>query len=212
MAPDQRIETYLTRLRARLRDVNDESAREIVDELRSHIVEKAAAGGAVTVASVETALAALGSPEELASEYLTDDLLARAEVSRSPVRILRSLFQWASLSVAGFFVLVGSIGGYFLGAAFVLCALLKPLTPRPPDSGLSQPRPATLSFLFASASRAPRSAQGSSWAFGSYRSVSSWGARSSWGRPAPRSGSWGDTDGRERPGSVPELTRLEVVS
>jgi uncharacterized membrane protein len=42
-------------------------------------VEKAAAGG------VDATLDSLGNPEELASQYLTDNLLARAEVSRSPV-------------------------------------------------------------------------------------------------------------------------------
>jgi hypothetical protein len=119
----QKVETYLNRVRRRLRGLNDQAAREILDELRSHVLDKAPAG-------VDAALASLGSPEELASQYVTDDLLARAEVSRSPFRILQSLFRWASLSVAGFFVLLGSITGYFLGAALILCALLKPFFPR----------------------------------------------------------------------------------
>jgi uncharacterized membrane protein len=128
----QRIDTYLGRLRARLRGIKDEEIREIVEELRSHIMDKAASGeasGGITAAGVDAALAALGSPEELASQYLTDNLLARAEVSRSPLQILRSLFRWASLSVAGFFVLLGSIVGYFFGVVFILVALLKPLHP-----------------------------------------------------------------------------------
>jgi hypothetical protein len=50
--------------------------------------------------------------------------------SRSPVRILESLFRWASLSVAGFFVLVGSMMGYFLGTVFLLVAALKPFHPQ----------------------------------------------------------------------------------
>jgi hypothetical protein len=109
--------------------MNDGEAREIVEELRSHIVDRASAGGEVTAGGVDAALAALGSAEELANEYMTDNLLARAEASRSPVRILGSLFRWASLSVAGFFVLLGSIVGYFLGGAFILCAVLKPFQP-----------------------------------------------------------------------------------
>jgi hypothetical protein len=84
----------------------------------------------VAVAGVDAALAALGSPEELASQYLTDNLLARAEVSRSPVRILKSLLRWASLSVAGFFVLCGSVIGYLFGAVFVLVAFAKLVHPR----------------------------------------------------------------------------------
>jgi uncharacterized membrane protein len=119
----QRIEVYLGRLRRGLRGMDKEDAREIVDELRSHLIDKASTG-------VTAALAGLGSPEDLASQYVTDELLARAEVSRSPFRILNSLFRWASLSVAGFFVLLGSITGYFLGAAFLLSALLKPFFPQ----------------------------------------------------------------------------------
>src|ERR1700681_3104726 len=127
----QKIDAYLSRLRARLRGINEQDVREIVEELRSHILDKASVGGEeVTAGGVGGTLAALGSPEELASQYMTDDLLARAEVSRSPVRILKSLFRWASLSVAGFFVLLGSVLGYFFGAVFLLVAVAKLFHPR----------------------------------------------------------------------------------
>lgn len=132
MATDaqQKIEGYLTRLRAGLRGLNPDDVREVVEELHGHIVDKAAGSGELTAAGVDGALAALGSPEELASEYVTDNLLARAEVSRSPWRILESLFRWASLSAAGFFVLVGAVVGYFLGGAFMWCAVLKLIHPQ----------------------------------------------------------------------------------
>jgi Protein of unknown function (DUF1700) len=122
----QRVEAYLGTLRQLLRGMNAEDAREIVEELRSHLMDRVAASGEATDAGVDAALAALGSPEELAKEYMTQNLLARAEASRSPVRILESLFRWASLSAAGFFVLVGSMMGYFLGTVFILVAALKP--------------------------------------------------------------------------------------
>jgi len=126
----QRIEFYLGRVRGRLRGVQAEDVRDIVAELRSHIMDKADTSGEVTAAQVDAALAALGSPEELASQYLTDTLLARAEVTRSPLRILQSLFRWASLSVVGFIVLIGSLVGYTLGVSLFLCGLFKPLHPR----------------------------------------------------------------------------------
>jgi hypothetical protein len=126
---DQKIEAYLDRLRAHLGGMKKEDAREIIQELRSHLMDKLAGGGA-TAGDADSALAALGSPEELAAEYLTDYVLARAETSRSPLRILASLFRWAGLSVAGFFVLLSALIGYFLGAAFALCALLKPFHPQ----------------------------------------------------------------------------------
>src|SRR5579862_8776465 len=98
----QMVETYLAKLRRRLRGLKAEDVREIIEELRSHITDKASASGHATVAGVEEALAVLGSPEELAALYVTDDLLTRAGPSRSPLRILKSLFRWASLSLAGF--------------------------------------------------------------------------------------------------------------
>jgi len=126
----RRIDAYLGRLRRGLRGINDEDARDIVEELRGHITDKASASGEVTAAAVEAVLAALGTPEELASQYMTDELLSRAAVSRSPIRILESLFRWASLSVAGFFVLLSSITGYFLGGALTLCGVLKIIHPQ----------------------------------------------------------------------------------
>ncbi len=148
MADDaqQKIDAYLNRMRSRLRGLSGQATGEILAELRSHITEKAAAGGEMTAASVDAALAALGSPEELASEYLTDELLARAEVTRSPIHILESLFRWGSLSVAGFFVLLGSIAGYFLGAAFILVAALKPFHPETAGLWVSQDAKGGLAF------------------------------------------------------------------
>jgi uncharacterized membrane protein len=135
MADDaqQRIDAYLAKLRGQLRGFDDTEVRELVDELRSHIADKLALSepttGAANVAAVDAALAALGTAEELASQYVTDNLLARAEVSRSPLQILKSLFRWASLSIAGFCVLLGSLIGYLAGIVFLLCALLKPFHP-----------------------------------------------------------------------------------
>jgi hypothetical protein len=126
---DQKIDAYLSRLRARLRGINEQDAREIVEELRSHILDKMGTEE-VSAGAVDATLAALGSPEELASEYMTDNLLARTEVSRSPLRILESLFRWASLSIAGFFAFLASVGGYSLGVSFILCAVLKPVHPQ----------------------------------------------------------------------------------
>src|ERR1700691_2691832 len=127
---NQKIETYLAKLRAQLRGFNDQQVAEIVTELRSHILDKLEIAGDATISQVDAVLAALGSPEELAGQYITDNVLAGAEVSRSPLRILDSLFRWASLSVAGFFVLLASILGYFFGAVFILVAVLKPFHPQ----------------------------------------------------------------------------------
>jgi len=131
---EQKIDAYLNDVRGRLRGLGEEQSREIIAELRSHIVERASADGSVTNESVDAGLMAMGSAKQLASEYVTDELLARAEAQRSPFHLLDSLFGWASISVAGFFVTITSLIGYFLGAVFVLVAMLKPL--HPADAGL----------------------------------------------------------------------------
>jgi hypothetical protein len=126
----RKIDTYLRRLRQGLRGVREEDARDIVEELRSHIVEKAAAGGEVTTERLESVLTVLGSPEVLASQYVTDDLLAQAESSRAPWVILRGVFHWAMLSVSGCLVCLVCTVGYMLGGAFFLAALIKPFNPK----------------------------------------------------------------------------------
>jgi len=83
----------------------------------------------VSAAGVQAALANLGNPERLAREYVTDNLLARAEVSWSPWRILHRLFRWASFSFAGFFVLLGAVSGYLLGGTLMSCAVFKTIHP-----------------------------------------------------------------------------------
>jgi len=124
----QKIDAYLAMLRRRLGGLNPDEVREVVEELRSHILERAAGGGELTAAGVDAVLAALGSPEELAREYMTEALLGRAEAGRSPLRTLDGLFHWATFSLAGFVVLLSSVVGYFLGAA-LLCAVLRPFHP-----------------------------------------------------------------------------------
>ncbi|MGA7686677.1 MAG: hypothetical protein WCC32_16995 [Terriglobales bacterium] len=129
-AMDARVHDYLARVRKGLAGLSREAASEIVEELRSHILEKAAVNGEATPAAVEDVLAALGKPEELAAQYMADDLLERAASNRSPRLFLRGLVLWASLSAGGIFVLIGCVVGYFLGGAFMLCAILKPLHPQ----------------------------------------------------------------------------------
>lgn len=119
----QKIDAYLAKLRRSLRGMKDEDVRDVVAELRSHIVDKA------SEQDIDAVIAALGTPEELAGQYRTESLFARAEVSRTPWSVLKSLFRWASLSIAGFFVLIGSLLGYVTGVVLILCGYLKLVHP-----------------------------------------------------------------------------------
>jgi len=119
------MDEYLKSLRSCLRELDDDAAREIIEEIRSHLLDRTRDDPA----SLASAIAALGTPEELASRYLADALLRRARVSRSPWLMLRSFFRWATLGFTGFWILLFSLVGYFVSAAFALCALLKPIHP-----------------------------------------------------------------------------------
>ena len=124
----QKIEAYLDRLRKGLRGIREDDANEIVEELRSHFTDKIA-GPQATAADVDGVFEALGSPEQLAAEYMTDDMLARVQSTRSPWRILKTLFRWATLSLAGFFLFIVCFVGYALSAVLMWCAVLKPVFP-----------------------------------------------------------------------------------
>jgi len=124
-----RIEIYLRILRKHLRGINREEIDEIVEELRTHIMEKATTATGLTVSTVNSTLAGLGDPRQLAGQYLAG-LLASSHINRSPLRMLSLLFRWASLSVAGILVFLSALVGYLAGGALVLCALLKAIHPQ----------------------------------------------------------------------------------
>jgi len=122
------IENYLSTLRSHLRGVSEPYAQEFLAELRSHIYDKIS-DGETSPASVDEVLTALGSPKELAREFSASVVLDAANESKSSLRMLLLLFRWASLSVAGLFVFLGAIAGYFVGGVLLLCAAMKPLHP-----------------------------------------------------------------------------------
>ena len=125
----RRIDAYVGAVRRRLRAMRDADADDLIEELRSHVIDKATVDGTVSLERVDAALDALGAPEALAARYVTDDVLDRADATRSPLVILEGLFRWATLSTFGFAVLIASLLAYFIGGALILCALLKPLHP-----------------------------------------------------------------------------------
>lgn len=125
----RKIDAYLARLQRALQNLREEDAKEIVRELRSHILDKVASEESATPAGIDGALAGLGSPEDLAAEYLTNDLVSRAQATRSPWLVLRSMFRWASLSLGGFLLLIPSLVSYFISIVFAWAAFFKPIHP-----------------------------------------------------------------------------------
>lgn len=109
---ESKIESYLARVRAALRGMPEREADDILRELRSHILELAGEDGA----DVEAGLQSLGDPVDLAKTYRTENLIAQAECSGSPLVILQGL-RHASQSRSGRFLVTVL---YFFGYANVL--------------------------------------------------------------------------------------------
>jgi hypothetical protein len=125
----RQVESYLSRLRKQLRRRSAGNWIESVSELRSHIVERATVCGEMTETSVEGVLQSLGSPEDLAEQYLTDALPWDSEDSGARSRYTHDFSRWTRLIGTGVPVVLLATLGYFLGAVLLICALSKPFHP-----------------------------------------------------------------------------------
>ena len=123
------IDGCLAEVRRGLRGLSAGETADILEELRSHIVDRARETGELTPASVAAAVAGLGDLRELAGAYAAGRIAAPVEERRSPWWMLGAAFRLARLSVWGFFVFIVSLLGYGIGASLVLTAVIKPFAP-----------------------------------------------------------------------------------
>jgi hypothetical protein len=122
------IDGYLATLRRRLHELTDEDAREIVEEIRVHILDKT--GDGVGADRVAATLAALGTPAELASKYKSEELLQRAQLSRAPKTWTEKALRWMLKGALVMGVFAVSILGYGLGGGLVVAGAAKLMDPR----------------------------------------------------------------------------------
>jgi uncharacterized membrane protein len=118
------LDCYLDQVRRNLKTLPKAEVEEIVAELRSHVLDKVE--GTPTPQKVEAAIAALGSPREVARLNLTERVAAEVETDRSPLTVLRGVGRLASLSLYGAFAGLVSFTGYAVAAAFLITAAVKP--------------------------------------------------------------------------------------
>jgi HAAS len=123
------LEKYLRELQAGLRGLPPEEAREIADEIRSHILDSASESGQLSITLVQTTLDRLGPAHELASRYVMQSMAARAHSSGSHFLALKTIYRWARLSIAGFGAFFITLLGYGSAAVFAYAALAKPFAP-----------------------------------------------------------------------------------
>jgi hypothetical protein len=134
------IDTYLAALRRHLRGLTEADAQDIVEEIRTHILDKTAdMPGEVSdsaqpseeaqdsAATLATIVDALGTPEELARRYRTEELLKRAQLASSPGL---TLLRWTALGLATLLICLVSAVGYCLGGGLFILGVLKINNPR----------------------------------------------------------------------------------
>lgn len=127
-ASQKAIDEYLATLRRQLRDLMDEDVRDIVEEIHAHLLDKTA--GDPSPEKIASALSTLGSPQQLALRYHTDELLERAQLHRSPGLLLRGFVRGASLGVGGLLVFMLSGVGYCIGGVIFVMGLMKAFLPK----------------------------------------------------------------------------------
>lgn len=122
------VDHYLAALRKELRELLEDDVRDIVEEIRAHILDKT--GANPSPEALADTLAALGPPEKLALRYRTEELMQRAQRGRSVGRTLRDSLRWALMALLGLIVFLLSCVGYGVGGFLLWLGTMKALHPR----------------------------------------------------------------------------------
>ena len=125
MTEELQIDSYLSSFRERLAPIPLAEREEILREIGAHIRDSAEEPGT----SVESVLARLGPPAELAAQYRDGLLIRRASRSISPVLLLEAALRLATKGVFGMLVFFSGLFGYAIGGGLILTAFLKPILP-----------------------------------------------------------------------------------
>ena len=125
MTDDQAVQRYLDTLGTHLRSLPPGERHEIVEEIKTHVREVVFESGE----PVRGVLERLGTPQQMAAQYLDHEALQRARGSYSPVPLLRALLRVSTQSVTGMLVFCFGTFGYLTGVGLVLSATLKPFFP-----------------------------------------------------------------------------------
>jgi len=127
-----RINGYLFVLERSLATVLPrESVRDVVREIDSHLRDRISAAQAVPDERVmlEKILTELGPPQRVAQAYSVERTVDEAIVTGKIWAIARAVWHVAMSGVLGFLAGLGLFVGYFVGAIFVILAILKPIFP-----------------------------------------------------------------------------------
>ncbi|MGA8938397.1 MAG: DUF1700 domain-containing protein [Acidobacteriaceae bacterium] len=117
-------EAYLADLRTQLAPITLAEREEILREIAAHIRDSVETG-----TPIQTVLANLGAPAQLAAEYRDGALIRSASRSFSPIKLLRATLRLATKGISGILVFFFGFIGYVTGGVLVIGGLLKPYAP-----------------------------------------------------------------------------------
>ena len=121
-AQSESLQAFLRELHSKLRSLNEQDRNEVLLELRSHVLERAA--GDLSEPNIRCILGTLGSAAELARVNLemrpSEPLLPKHRVSI--MGVIKGGVYWVSVSLA-------SVAGYGFAACWLLTAIAKPFAP-----------------------------------------------------------------------------------
>lgn len=114
---------FLTRLNGALVTLPLGARTDVIREIEGHLFEREQVG------QLDTALAAMGTPETFAQNYLEDRALSQALDRPNPLSLLFAVLNRAGRSAMAF--LFGSLAAllYLLAFAFAVLIALKAITP-----------------------------------------------------------------------------------
>lgn len=122
----EQLEAYLRVVRKNLKALCETEASEIIQELRSHALDRISESNK---ADMEKVLAGLGDPREVARLNVVARLAANSVPQKSPLSILQSIARLATLSARALVALIISLAGYGFAGTLLLTALAKPFAP-----------------------------------------------------------------------------------
>jgi uncharacterized membrane protein len=123
-AQDLQIAAYLSSLGSHLTPVTIAEREDILREIGAHIRDSVESG-----TPLETVLARLGTPQDLAAQYRDGALIREASRSLSPVLLLRATLRVATKGAVGTVMFLAAFAGYTVSLSLFLMGVLKPFMP-----------------------------------------------------------------------------------
>jgi hypothetical protein len=128
-----KIQDYLNEFAVRLHPLSAEQTRDVVEEIRSHILETATTDrGCITEESVDATLARLGSPSDLARGYVDfvpSPFVLGENQHGARLQPWKSFFSQAARHIPTAIVILATLLAYFGAGILALSALSKPFHP-----------------------------------------------------------------------------------